>query len=667
MGLALVLGVAACGSSSGGGGPQVGAVEPTLGSARGGEEVTVRGAGFQTGIRVWLGEVEAVVEERVSAGELRVRTPLYRAGVVDVIVENPGGEEARLEDGFTYEPLELSFLEAAPHYLEPLASLTITDLAAADFDGDGAADLLVGASAGESRLLLGNGAGGFTDSADASSISVPRWDSETRRLVVRDFDGDGWPDLFACVGSGDETRLYRNVAGERFEDVGLPLPAGPHGCIAAVAADLNGDGPEDLLVAGQGPSGAGAHLAAYLNRADGAAVVFEPVGSLSSAGDLEGADVGAVWASLAEITGSYTFTYTQAWQGETSGRLSYDFSTSPGGRLMALGAAVDVTEVPLAIELELYGDNSNHSLYLELWDATGERFYATVLPVAWSGWFHVRSGDPADWQHELGNDDGVLDLPIAEINFGLVSGGGAPTTGAIFVDDIAVDLAGAGRVVLESYERPTYLHQWSDTPTDLVVADLDVDGRPEVIVAAGASATGAFLRLLANTTPLDTPDALRFLETTPPRIPLPSVAVSRIVTVDAEGDGDPDLVSVSPAGQDRLYVNDGAGYFFDDTPRAMPLDSAEGRCLVAADLNLDGRPDLLIANHNAVNRLYTGSADGRFLDHTPALPLQSMASEVVVTLDADGDGDLDFVVANGAGQGLRLFISVPPPALDPTP
>ncbi len=52
---------------------------------------------------------------------------------------------------------------------------------------------------------------------------------------------------------------------------------------------------------------------------------------------------------------------------------------------MALGAGVSIPELPVAIVLDLYGDSSGHSLYLEFRDATGERFYKSVLPVAWSG------------------------------------------------------------------------------------------------------------------------------------------------------------------------------------------------------------------------------------------------------------------------------------------
>lgn len=664
MGLAGLL-MACSGLGARGGGPRVDGVTPARGSARGGEEVTVFGAGFGEGVRVWFGDAEGLVVERVSGEELRVTTPVHRAGEVDVVVRNPSGDEASRDDAFTFHPMELRFIEAAPHYLPTLEALTITDLAAADFDGDGMTDLLVGAGSGESRILRGNGAGGFTDAQDASSIVLPRWDSVTRRLVVSDFDGDGLPDLFVCAGSGSETRVFRNVGGERFEDVGLAFPAGRHGCVTAAAADLNGDGRLDLLVVGQASDGVGAHLTAHLNRADGATFSFEPVTSLSAAGEVEGVVAGTIWASLPEITGDYTFTHTQVWAGQTAGRLRYDFSASPGpgGRLMFLGTGLSMPELPVAVELELYGDASGHSLYLELRDSTGERFYKAVLPVAWSGWFHVRADDLASWQHELGNDDGVIDLPITEVNVGLVSDGSAPAVGELVIDDIALDVDSAGRVLVEDFERPAYLHQWDDSLSDVAVVDLDSDGRPEVIVSAWDSAAGAYLRLLANTTPSDAPDALRFLETTPSRIPAPLEAVSQIAAVDVDGDGDPDLVSLSPAGQDRVFVNDGAGFFFDDTVRAMPLDQVDGRSMAVADLNLDGYPDLLVANRDAVNRLYTGTADGRFLDHTPATPLQSLASEVIVILDVDGDGDLDFIVANGDAQGLRLYISVPPPGL----
>ncbi len=83
-----------------------------------------------------------------------------------------------------------------------------------------------------------------------------------------DYDGDGWLDLYLVQSGWDADlvegerprrppldRLYRNVAGKRFEEVGarLGLEATDFG-FAAVAADYDGDGWVDLYVCNAGPN-----------------------------------------------------------------------------------------------------------------------------------------------------------------------------------------------------------------------------------------------------------------------------------------------------------------------------------------------------------------------------------------------------------------------------
>jgi len=145
---------------------------------------------------------------------------------------------------------------------------------AADFDGDGHADLFV-TNLGPDALLLGDGRGGFRDASAASGLADPRW---TAGAVAFDAEGDGDLDLYvtaylevdlsAPLWCGDRRpgwrsvchpdaypgladRFYENRGDATFEDATLRAGLGDNAGkgLGVVAFDAEGDGDLDLYVA----------------------------------------------------------------------------------------------------------------------------------------------------------------------------------------------------------------------------------------------------------------------------------------------------------------------------------------------------------------------------------------------------------------------------------
>jgi hypothetical protein len=649
-----------------GDGLEIHAILPDSGAARGGEVVVIEGAGFADDVRVWFGEVEATAVTAIDPGTLEVVTPPHLAGRVEVVVGAAGGE-ARA-DGFTYQPLELRFVAAAPHYLPDLGGLVVSAAAAGDLDGDGDADLLVASRDGTSRALPGNGAGGFTDPLAAVDPTAPvepllAWTSDTREVLAEDFDGDGDLDVLACTAGGAASRLFEGRDGGFAEISGQALPPRRAACVAATAADLTGDGLLDVALIGVDRGSSARHLEILVNRG-GEGLAFDLAAGLAAPRPMAGQPIGGVWASVAGIAATYTFADHPVAAGAGAGALHYDLSAAPeGGRVVFFLDAPSTPSAPAAMELDLHGDASSHQLYLEIEDGAGEFFSTTAGAIDWTGWRRVRVDGIGTWQATGGDADGLIDAPIRRATVGLVAAAGAPPlAGDLYLDNLVLEDADGQRTVVDDFERDDRRHQWPETISSLAAADLDADGDADLVLSSAQADAASHLRLLVQQTAAagdEAAAALTFHEIDAYALPALPDPVSRVVLFDADRDGDRDALAVVAAGQDRLLVNDGAGYFFDATTSALPVDRVDGRAVAVADLDLDGDPDLAIANHGDTNRLYLGRGDGSFADHTPALPLDELPSALVLALDADRDGDRDLLYVNDSGRALELYVSVP--------
>ena len=148
----------------------------------------------------------------------------------------------------------------------------------------------------------------------------------------------------------------------------------------------------------------------------------------------------SVYASTANVSGRFEYSMEQAWAGQFSGKLSYDFR-GDGYLLFSMPASV-AAKAPAGLRVAVYGDGSGHKLALRINDASDERFVATVGPVNWRGWKEIEVRDPSSWSHYLGNNDGVVDLPLRSVTVDLTRVGGGPQSGSLYVDDVRVVYAG---------------------------------------------------------------------------------------------------------------------------------------------------------------------------------------------------------------------------------
>lgn len=129
-----------------------------------------------------------------------------------------------------------------------------------------------------------------------------------------------------------------------------------------------------------------------------------------------------------------------------------------------------------------------------------------------------------------------------------------------------------------------------------------------------------------------------------------------VVFGDLDLDGDPDLYLANDMAPNALYRNEGTRFVERGLASGASL-SLEGKVQAGMGVDLgdydnDGRPDLWVTNFQwESNSLYRNLGNGFFADmavesgiHQISFPYLGFGTGF---LDADGDGDLDLFVANG--------------------
>jgi hypothetical protein len=254
--------------------------------------------------------------------------------------------------------------------------------------------------------------------------------------------------------------------------------------------------------------------------------------------------------------------------------------------------------------------------------------------------------------------DGDLDAVYAQINYSQASGG-TPTRLRAF-RNTAGTFADVTDAVLGTV---TLIH-----PRHQLVADFNGDGRPDVLFAGHGydylPFPGEQSRLLVST-----PDG-RLVED-PVRLPSGNNKFTHnVAAADIDRDGDIDIylcnVGVGSLGP-RLYLNDGRGFFTENTSR-LPADlQAPGREPFIAshfvDVNRDGWPDLVLGPlDRGQNELLMNDGTGRFVrDPRFTLPPKLLGPRAytvnIESADFNGDGWPDLILSTDQ------WLTVPPDGL----
>ena len=473
-------------------------------------------------------------------------------------------------------------------------------VAVADVNGDGKPDLIVANhNTNNVGVLLGNGNGTFQAQQTFSTGAG----SAPNSVAVADVNGDGKPDLIVANLNGNNVGVLLGNGNGTFQaEQTFSTGAGP---FSVAVADVNGDGKADLIVANPGSDSVSVLLGdpqpfvQSINRTT-------PIGPNDSATSV---------------------TYTVTFSKPVTGVDPTDFS-------LALSGVTATTPVVVA--------------------GSGAVYTVTINGISGSGTLGLNLVNNGTIQDSLGNPLGPVGTFQTQQTFSTgagtkpysvaaadVNGDGIPdlVVANKFGNSVSV-LLGNGNGTFQAQQ--TFSTGANSDPVSVAVADVNGDGKPDLVVANSFNSTVGVLLGNGNGT-------FAAQQTFATGASPYSVAVA-----DVNGDGKPDLIVANVVGNTvGVLLGNGNGTF-----QSQQTFSAGGAASVAvADVNGDGKPDLIVANYFSYNvGVLLGNGNGTFqAQQTFATGAGSDPTSVAVA-DVNGDGKPDLIVANFNGSSVSVLL-----------
>jgi hypothetical protein len=483
--------------------------------------------------------------------------------------------------------------------------------ATGDLNGDGKLDVVLASqcapnncSSGVVTVLLGNGDGTYQTPVSYAA------GQEMKSVVLGDVNGDGKLDILAVSAcnsgctSGAVNVLLGNGDGT-FQPAVAYNTAAVNANFLAVA-DANGDGKVDLLVSNvcdSNDSCSGGVLSVLLGNGDG---TFQPAVNYGSGGELPqgiaAADVNGdgkldiVIVNECANNGDCSSGLASVLLGNGDGSFQNAVNFNSGG--------VDADSVVIK---DVNGDGHADLLVANRCNSSSDCTYGAVGVL-------------------LGNGDGTFQTAVQ-----FASGGQYAQSLGV------VDLNGDGKLdLVVSNECQSYSSCQNGSSTSVLLGNGDGTFQLSANYASGSDSFGEFMELQAG---------------------------SSILLGDVNGDGKPDvLVTNSCANNNNPFFCNGTGSvsvllgYGDGTLQAGVIYSSaayDSYGLATADVNGDGKPDIIVANEcanttncsNGAVSILLNNGDGTFQAGNSYSSGGAYAYWVAAA-DLNGDGKADIVVTN---------------------
>ncbi len=534
-------------------------------------------------------------------------------------------------------------------------------VATADLNGDGKTDLILADSCavntcvgGSISVLLGNGDGTFSN-----AVSYDAGGANALSVAMADVNGDGKVDVIVasnCFSNSNCSNGSVSILMGNGDGTLQPAVSYGSGGISSryvAAADVNGDGKADVIVANSCADNNcfNGSLGVLLNNGDGTfqdAVEYTTTGPNAAfvvAGDLnDDGKADLVAANNCSNSNDCSFGSMSVLLGNGDGSFQNAVSYLSGGQntqALAIGDVNGDGKSDVVLADTCVSNNNCQSGQVSLLTGNGDGTFQPATTFS-SDATYTRFVTLADI-----NGDGKLDVLAASQS----DAGGQWQDGGV----VSVLLGNGDATFQPAFAYASGQHGG----ISLAVTDLNSDGKLDVVMADEcidnySCITGGVSVYMGN--------GDGSLQGAVNYNPGGWYALSTAVA-DVDGDGNLDLLVSEECNNNNSCSNGVASVLLgngDGTFKPAVTYDATGQtgyAIVAADVNGDGKLDLLIGNECAQNNcnnssvsVLIGNGDGTFQTATE-YPTNGLYVFALATADLNGDGKLDIVTTSECADG----------------